>query len=83
MKKLYGIVEYSKEVKDDQQQANFTGTHGKHGLKTNKGISKKQVKASRLVIDNDYLTKSAFVKEANRVAKELNGRLVTISYFNN
>lgn len=54
MNKLYGLIEYSKEVK-----------------------------ASRLVVDNDYLVKSAFAKEANKVAKELNGRLVTISYFNN
>lgn len=83
MKKMYAIVDYMKEVKDDQQQAIFTGTHGKHGTKTGSSVGKKQVKMSRLVVDDDYLTKSAFVKEATKVAKELDGRVKLIGYFAN
>lgn len=83
MKKMYAIVDYMKEVKDDQQQSIFTGTHGKHGTKTGSNVGKKQVKMSRLVVDDDYLTKSAFVKEATKVAKELDGRVKLIGYFAN
>lgn len=83
MKKMYAIVDYMTKVKDDQQQEFFTGTHGKHGTKTGSSVGKKQVKMSRLVVDNDYLTKSAFLKEATKVAKELDGRVKLISYFAN
>lgn len=83
MKKLYGIISCKKEVPDEQQFTVFTGTHGKHGTKTNNGVSTKNVKVSRLVVDQDYLTKSAFVKELSKKAKEMDGTIELVSYFNN
>ena len=74
MKKQYGIIEYSKKVKSGAQGvSDFTGTHGKHGTGNRRDTSERFAKVSRLVIDEEGLTRTQFVKKLNKVAKSISG----------
>lgn len=75
MKKQYGIIRYSKkEVSRDYGSGIFTGTHGKHGTDSRAQESSHEVKASRLVIDEEGLSRTQFSKKLHKIAKDMSGK---------